>query len=201
MEIPYASGSDEAVLCFNGLSQHVNEPSTYFVPTRQALVGMAQLAGFRLVATRVLKSPARVTLLLQAVSRDELVANAETPPFIVQMLKRDLCDNEFRFKQLEAAPHRTTTASCKPGLEPWRVIDAPNEQVAFPQPLRPQRTKLRRHPVRDRARQHTHAMTADPDHQMNLATTRRMSSTVPGMASSGTRKRYQKGKGRATLAG
>ncbi len=132
METPYAAGSDEAVLYFNGITQHVNEPSTYFVPTRQALVGMAQLAGFRLVAMRVLKAPTRVTLLLQAVSRAQLAADPETPPFIVQMLKRDLCDNEFRFRDLEAAPRRASSVACTPGLTPWREITAAQERVEFP---------------------------------------------------------------------
>jgi len=132
METPFADGSDEAVLYFNGITEHVNEPSTYFVPTRAALIGMANLAGFKLVATRVLQAPKRITLLLKAVSRSTLTDDPETPPFVVQMLKRDLCDHEFRFRDLESSQRAQSLVACDPALPKFREIVAGEELVSFP---------------------------------------------------------------------
>jgi 2-polyprenyl-3-methyl-5-hydroxy-6-metoxy-1,4-benzoquinol methylase len=132
MEAPFADGDQQAVLYFNGMTEHVNEPSTYFVPTRPALVGMANLTGFKLVATRILQAPKRVTLLLQAASRRELIDDPQTPPFVVQMLKRDLCDHEFRFKDLESSRRSRSVVAGDPALPLFREIVATEEVVSFP---------------------------------------------------------------------
>lgn len=132
METPFADGTDEAALYFNGITEHVNEPATYFVPTRSALIGMANLTGFRLVATRVLRSPRRITLLLEAVSRSTLIDDPETPSFVVQMLKRDLCDHEFRFRDLESSQRPRSPVTCDHALPKFREIVAEDEIVDFP---------------------------------------------------------------------
>ncbi|MCH8488812.1 MAG: class I SAM-dependent methyltransferase [Oceanicaulis sp.] len=132
METPFAGDRDDSVLIFNGADPVVNEPYTYFVPTLSALVGMAQLSGFKLIATRVLKAPKRVTLLLQAVDRQELIDAEDTYPMIVQMLKRDTCDDEFRYKNLEAAPKVYSSTSLKKSIAPMREIDMNSEVVSWP---------------------------------------------------------------------
>lgn len=131
LETPYDHTEERAVLRFNGIEKVVAEPLTYFVPSRSALVGMAMLSGFKLIATRALMGPRRITLLLKAVSRAELIKDPATPPFMVQMLKRDTCDNEFRFRQLEQNP--TSKARISVGkVEPYREIQAASERVTFP---------------------------------------------------------------------
>ena len=134
LETPYDTTRDDAVLVFNGTAHLVNEPFTYFVPTRSALLGMATLSGYRLIATRLLRFPERITLLFQAVSRDVVVADASTPPFVTQMLKRDLCDESFRYRYLEAGDKRRAVDVgidvAELGAE--RTITAQLEAVTFP---------------------------------------------------------------------
>lgn len=131
METPYDHTEKRAILHFNGIEKIVPEPLTYFVPSRSALVGMANLSGFKLIATRVLTGPRRITLLLKAMGRKELAADAATPPFVVQMLKRDTCDNEFRFRQLEQTPVETAAVSVH-WVPEYREIVAATEAVTFP---------------------------------------------------------------------
>lgn len=133
LETPFEGKRDDAVLIFNGVDTVVNEPYTYFVPTRAALKGMAALAGFQVVAERVLKLPNRITLLLRAVSRETLIEDEATPAFVKQMLKRDTCDDAFRFRDLEAlsaAPASVRFKDDPPA--PFREIVAATEQVNFP---------------------------------------------------------------------
>lgn len=133
METPFEHNRSDAVLIFNGVDTVVNEPYTYFVPTRSALRGMANLAGFKVIGERVLKAPRRITLILQAVGREVLIGDETTPAMIVQMLKRDTCDDVFRYKMLEAQPAAPAKISFKtsaPAFE--REIDANKEAVTFP---------------------------------------------------------------------
>lgn len=136
LETPFEDCREEAVLIFNGVEHKVNEPYSYFIPTNSALTGMANLAGFKVVATRVLLSPKRLTLLLKAASREELCTDQNVMPFIKQMLKRDTCDDSFRHLELEkiqlAARDVTGTVS---GIPEYRVIDPKNEVVDFPHHL------------------------------------------------------------------
>lgn len=141
METPYLHGEEEAKLVFNGVERAVNEPYTYFVPTLSALKGMANLSGFKVLSERILKAPRRVTFLLKAVTRHELIEDKETPAFLQQMLKRDTCDNEFRFSRLEAFDAAPAAASLKHELEDTREIVPADEEVTFPY-----------HPPRDRPR-------------------------------------------------
>jgi 2-polyprenyl-3-methyl-5-hydroxy-6-metoxy-1,4-benzoquinol methylase len=132
METPFLDDREEAVLLFNGVEVTVNEPYTYFVPTRNALKGMAMLAGFRVLAERVLKSPRRITLLCEASSREQVIADPNTYPFITQMLKRDTCDDEFRFRDLEQGPEVRSSLRITKPIEPYRMIDSNTEIVDFP---------------------------------------------------------------------
>ena len=140
LETPFEDARDDAVLIFNGVEHVVNEPYTYFVPTRSALLGMASLGGYRLIACRTLQAPKRITLLLKADTREEIIADAATPPFVVQMLKRDTCDDSFRFHRIEA----DTCPAADLGeaiytMRPERTIVSAKEKVTFPY-----------HPPRDR---------------------------------------------------
>ena len=133
LETPYEHRRDDAVLIFNGVEKVVNEPYTYFVPTLAALKGMASLAGFQLIATRVLTGPRRVTLMLQAVERDQLIADENVAEFTKQMLKRDTCDDSFRFKNIEATK-RPSPILIDPStrIQAYREIDRNTEDVKFP---------------------------------------------------------------------
>jgi 2-polyprenyl-3-methyl-5-hydroxy-6-metoxy-1,4-benzoquinol methylase len=132
METPFDKSRNDSSLTFNGANPIVNEPYTYFVPTLAALVGMAQLSGFKVIASRTLKSPPRVTLLLQAVDRHTLIDAEDTYPMIVQMLKRDICDHEFQYKSLEALPEVYSSATLKSAIAPMREIDMHGESVIWP---------------------------------------------------------------------
>tara|TARA_B100000902_G_scaffold28553_1_gene34329 strand:- start:794 stop:1738 length:945 start_codon:yes stop_codon:yes gene_type:complete len=104
LETPFDHSSEHAHLTFNGVERAVDEPYTYFVPTRNALIGMANLAGFAVEGIRELSGPRRITLLLRAVSRARLLEDKSVADFTKQMLKRDTCDDEFRYRDLEADP-------------------------------------------------------------------------------------------------
>ena len=137
VETAFIDKREEAVLIFNGLEQKYNEPFTYFIPTRSALTGMANLAGFEVVMTRVLSEPKRITILLQAASRDQLCASDNVAQFIKQMLKRDLCDNSFRHVELENLERSARDVCGRIGALPaFREIDPRKEDVSFPFHLR-----------------------------------------------------------------
>jgi len=132
METPYDPTSDLPTLNFNPMTRLLNEPFTYFLPSLSALAGMARLSGFKVHATRLLKSPERVTLLLQTASRAELLEDPDVTDFTKQMLKRDICDFEFRYLDLERLPAQASTASLKREPMPLREIDATTEKVDWP---------------------------------------------------------------------
>lgn len=133
LETVFEDGRDEAILIFNGVEHKLNEPYSYFVPTRSALIGMANLAGFSVIATRVLTSPRRITLLLKAVGRDQICASENVAPFIKQMLKRDTCDDSFRHRDLEKYKRSARqVADTALGLPEFRQIEAHKEVVTFP---------------------------------------------------------------------
>ncbi len=132
IETPFAHDVEGAHLIFNGVEQYVNEPYTYFVPSLSALKGMANLSGFKVIAERILNAPKRVTLLLKSVSREELIEDSDTPSFIIQMLKRDTCDNVFRFKEYEKIERREANVRINSPVEESRVIFPKNENPEFP---------------------------------------------------------------------
>ena len=132
LETPFEDDREEAVLIFNGVEHKVNEPYSYFIPTKSALTGMASLAGFKVVAMRVLSSPKRLTVLLKAVGRDELYADQNVMPFIKQMLKRDTCDDSFRHIDLEKIQRTARDVTANLFLPEFRVIDPQNWVVDFP---------------------------------------------------------------------
>ena len=133
LETPYDASRKDAVLVFNGVEHVVNEPYTYFVPTLSALTGMANLAGFKVLATRILMAPRRVTLMLKAVSRDELIKDVTVASFVKQMLKRDTCDDSFRFKDIESDERTSPDVFSKSVEIPqYREILPKEESVSFP---------------------------------------------------------------------
>ncbi|MEM9726833.1 MAG: class I SAM-dependent methyltransferase [Pseudomonadota bacterium] len=132
METPFDASSDQAHLIFNGVEKAVNEPYKYFVASRSALIGMAHLSGFSVKAIRTLKPLNRITLLLRASSREELIEDQSVAPFTKQMLKRDTCDDEFRFKDLEALPASTALVSERRIHTFERAIDPQYDQPGFP---------------------------------------------------------------------
>jgi SAM-dependent methyltransferase len=133
IETPFDATSDLPTLMFNGSSHFLNEPYSYFIPTEQALVGIAHLTGFEVIATRILKSPSRITLLLKAVSRSTLIESSAVAPFLKQMLKRDLCDSSFQHAQIESTfvPALDIKGSID-DLEERRIIDPEMEIPIFP---------------------------------------------------------------------
>ena len=86
-----------------------------------------------MVGERILKAPKRVTLLLRAVSREILISDQNTPDFIKQMLKRDLCDNHFKYAHLESenTPHSSLQVNLS-DVATSRIIDSTTENPDFP---------------------------------------------------------------------
>lgn len=132
METPFKADSDRATLAFNGVEEEVAEPYTYFVPTRSALIGMANLVGFSVEGTRELTGPKRITLLLKAVNREVLIEDENVAPYIKQMLKRDTCDDEFRFRDLEALPAAAAAVSKKVQLEFDATVNPSLHKPSYP---------------------------------------------------------------------
>jgi SAM-dependent methyltransferase len=133
IETPFDASREEAVLVFNGVAHLLNEPYSYFIPSRSALVGMANLAGFEVCATRVLASPTRITLLLRATTREALCDDAAVAPFIKQMLKRDTCDDSFRHTALESVKRNARDLRGRTAEIPsFRTINPTTEAVTFP---------------------------------------------------------------------
>jgi len=132
LETPYDHTRPEALLIFNGIDKIVNEPYTYFVPTKSALEGMAQLSGFKVMGYRILNAPRRITYLLKAVSRSVLIDDHATPAFIIQMLKRDTCDDSFRFKDLEKVNRKSPFLGNFDTIGSSREVDPKTHLVNFP---------------------------------------------------------------------
>jgi len=133
IETPFDATSDLPTLLFNGSSHFLNEPYSYFIPTENALVGIAHLTGFEVVATRILKSPSRITLLLRAVSRPTLIESSSVAPFLKQMLKRDLCDSSFQHAQIESTcVNALDIQGSIYKLDERRLIDPDKETPSFP---------------------------------------------------------------------
>lgn len=130
METPFDHTSNHAHLTFNGVERAVHEPYTYFVPTRNALIGMANLAGFAVKGVRELSGPRRITLLLKAATREELIEDKSVAEYTKQMLKRDTCDDEFRYKDLEALPHVKASVG--------QITQLPFDEVIDPTAYRPE---------------------------------------------------------------
>ncbi len=102
VETPVLLDETAPVLRFNGLDPIFRVPYSYFIPSRDAVVGMAFLSGYELVAERILPKPyGRTAYLFKAVSRGYLLSVASCPDFVKETLKRDIVDLEFSFKMLE----------------------------------------------------------------------------------------------------
>lgn len=138
MESPYDPDEPRAILHFNPVEMRAREETTYFIPSRSAMIGMAHLGGFQVLALRPLKGPPRLGMLLRAATREELLADPMVTDFTKAMLRRDLCDDEFRFKNLEALPPAPARVSMAP-IPFEREIIAADETVTWPH-----------HPPRDR---------------------------------------------------
>lgn len=133
LEIPFDATYDLPTLMFNGSSHFLNEPYSYFIPTEKALVGIAHLTGFQVVATRILKAPSRITLLLKASSRHALIESPAVSPFTTQMLKHDLCDLSFQHAQIESSHVQALDIQGSIyELDERRLIDPDIEKPDFP---------------------------------------------------------------------
>lgn len=132
LETVFDPSVEEASIAFNPIQTVMNEIYTYFVPSRSALVGMANLAGFTLVAERVLDNQPRITLLLKSTSREALIQEMRIPDFLRKVIKQDTCDNEFRFKFIEKDAPSPADVELTRQLEPTRTIVVRDEHVTFP---------------------------------------------------------------------
>lgn len=133
IETPFDATSDLPTLMFNGSSHFLNEPYSYFIPTEQFLVAIAHLTGFQVVATRILKAPSRITLLLKTSSRSTLIKSSAVAPFTKQMLKRDLCDLSFQHAQIESSHVQALDIQGSIyELDERRLIDPDIEKPDFP---------------------------------------------------------------------
>ena len=131
LETPVLLDESSAMLRFNGVEPVLREPYTYFVPSRPAVIGMAYLAGYEVLAERVLPKPfSRCTYLLRAVSRERLLSLEACPPYVKEMLKRDIVDLEFNHKMLERS--RVLSNACLRVPVPRDGVLSPAAEVNFP---------------------------------------------------------------------
>jgi len=135
-ESPITERFYEPVLALNSeFDDLMKEPSTYWVPTKSAMVGMMKLASFNVVAIRILKKPKRLTVLGQAVDPDNVKNRKQ---ILEQIHKLDFCDHSFQLKEMKR--HNGKSDVKIQSIAPSRKIDCKREQVHFP--YHPTREKI-----------------------------------------------------------
>lgn len=127
--------NESAALFVNNSEHLVNEPWTYFVPTINALIGMAYLSSFKVLSISVLENPNRVTLLLKACSSEELMNDKLMPPYTRQMILRDFIDKDFKLRDLnnrKSVPTAPENLSTNSSIQERYTINAATWQTNFP---------------------------------------------------------------------
>ncbi len=127
IETVYAREYNDPVLLLNTESALISQPTTYFLPSASALLGMARLACLDVLATRI-NAPARYTLAGRAVSADEVPDRSD---FLRTIHRTRIEDPMFR---LEYLPTETSTASSIAylGTRGHRDIDVNSYLPDFP---------------------------------------------------------------------
>jgi 2-polyprenyl-3-methyl-5-hydroxy-6-metoxy-1,4-benzoquinol methylase len=109
IETPVLVGESSPVIRFNGIDPVFREPYTYFVPSATAVRGMAMLAGFEPIKEFNLGPPFnRRTYLLKARPRQYLLDSEYCPPYVKEMLSRDIVDLNFNHALLEKIQVRSS---------------------------------------------------------------------------------------------
>ena len=128
MESPIAPDTDDPVLVLNTeWKDFLPEPSSYWIPSRSAMIGMMKLVGIDVIATRFLTAPTRLTVLGRAVEPADVNDRSD---ILKKVHEIDFCDFEFRFKDLDQ--HKGQSTIEVPQLQRHRDIDPMKEQVDFP---------------------------------------------------------------------
>ena len=99
VETAFAAEPKEPVLVLNGVGGDLNQPTTYFLPSRSALEGLCRLACFDVLATRV-SSPSRFALAGRAVMPDEV---NDRSPMTIRMHENGFEDPMFDVTALATA--------------------------------------------------------------------------------------------------
>ena len=107
-EFAARADSDDAGLHLNSeTAKSLHELYTYWVPTPAALVGLAKLCSFNPIATRLLRSPQRYTVLAQAVHPSDVAGRSA---LLQRIHEVDFCDFEFQLKSVLINKERSTVA-------------------------------------------------------------------------------------------
>jgi 2-polyprenyl-3-methyl-5-hydroxy-6-metoxy-1,4-benzoquinol methylase len=77
LETAFHSSDKGATLDFNAVSGRLKEVYSYWTPSESTVLGMLQLAGFNVIATRSMRKPDRLGVLARNVPLDELLAVSE----------------------------------------------------------------------------------------------------------------------------
>jgi tRNA (mo5U34)-methyltransferase len=126
IETPYYPNEERAAIFVNSETNMVNEAYTYSVPTHSAVAGLMKLAGFDILATRILAAPDRITILGKAVEPSQVKDRSK---LLARIHEVDLCDFSFRFRD-EPVKQKSTIAYTGPQDEV--VIDPAKFTPQFP---------------------------------------------------------------------
>lgn len=133
VETAFAHQVKEPVLVLNSVAEILTQPTTYFLPSRSAIEGLARLAAFDILATRVC-SPARFAIAGRAVLPSEV---KDRSPMTVRMHDNGFEDPMFDVRALSEAAlssiayrgpggHETVDVmTYKPDFPPHPVGDKP----------------------------------------------------------------------------
>jgi tRNA (mo5U34)-methyltransferase len=97
LESPVTERTSEPAMFFNSEMSEFKELYTYWVPTPACMIGMLKLASFNIIATRMLKSPRRFSILAQATTPDQVGDRGE---LLQRIHAADTCDFEFRLSEV-----------------------------------------------------------------------------------------------------
>ena len=100
VETVYEPNRNDPVLVLNSETGKFNQPTTYFIPTAEAIRGLARLSCFNILATRA-NSPVRFSLIGRAVLPDEVEVSTE---LLKKMLAMKFEDPLFDTGALGNAP-------------------------------------------------------------------------------------------------
>jgi hypothetical protein len=127
METAFTRRSDDAAFFVNSEEELLPEQSTYWVPTRQGVVGMMKLALFDVLAIRALHGPDRITVLGRAVGPADVTSRTGLTQRIHEV---DFCDFGYLIKR--DWPTAATSSTAYSGDRDERLIDQRSYQPTFP---------------------------------------------------------------------
>ncbi len=91
LETAFDAKDQTAAIHFN--DGDFKEVYTYWIPTRPAVLAMLRLAGFEVLAVRVISAPSRLTVIAKNVDPEEVSGRSD---FMVRQHKAGIADPEFQ---------------------------------------------------------------------------------------------------------